>query len=171
MPPVVQTSVILLDAENKPLTFTHPNAAGYFEFSGIPFDTYKISADATGKPSSTLTVTISQSSPVVEGLNLTVFGSNPNMIPEEFNEGLAFIRIYPNPAKENLTVRLYSGISSPVILKITDTAGKTHFFKSENLEKGFIEFILPVGGLPQGIYILAMQPQGNYLPVTAKFIK
>lgn len=171
IPPVNQTTILLLDPEHKPLRFTRPNAAGYFEFDGLPFDTYLVTADATGKPASTLTVTLTDSSPLVEGLNLTIFGSGTNMIPEEFNQAVALVRIFPNPVKDNLTAGVYSGISAPVIVKIIDTAGKIYYSKAEQFEKGFTQITIPVSGLPQGIFVLIMQPEGNYLPVTAKFIR
>jgi hypothetical protein len=171
MPPLTQTSVLLMDPDHKPLRFTRPNTSGYFEFSGLPYDTYLITADATGKPASTLTVTLSDGSPLVEGLNLTVFGSNTSMIPEKTDQAIDFIRIFPNPVNDNLTASVYSGISSPVVVKILDTAGKNHYLRYVQFEKGFMHISIPVPDLPKGIYVLIIQPQGNYMPVTAKFIR
>lgn len=171
MPPIAQTSVLLMDTDHKPLRFTRPNSAGYFEFSGLPADTYLITADATGKPASTITVTLTESVPLVEGLNLTVFGSNTSMIPEKADQAVAFIRIFPNPVNENLNASIYSAISAPVVVKILDTAGKTHYISSAQFEKGFVQLNIPVSDLPGGVYVLIIQAEGNYQPVTAKFIR
>jgi PKD repeat protein len=171
IPPVNQTTVLLMDPDHKPLRFTKPDTEGYFEFGGLPFDTYLITADATGKPASTLTVTLTDSSPLVEGLNLTIFSSGSSLIPEESDQAVAFVRIFPNPVTDKLTAGIYSGISAPVMVKIMDIAGKMYYCKAEQFEKGFIQISIPVSGLPQGIFILIIQAQGNYLPVTAKFIR
>jgi PKD repeat protein len=171
MPPLAQTSVLLMDTDHNPIRFTRPNSAGYFEFSGLPYDTYLLTADATGKPASTLTVTLSESSPLVEGLNLTVFGSNTSMIPEEFDQAIAFVRIFPNPVRDNLKASIYSGISAPVVVKVQDTAGKSYYSQASQFEKGFMQLSIPVAVLPPGMFVLIIQPQGNYMPVTAKFIR
>lgn len=171
MPPISQTSVILSDINHTPLLFTRPNSSGYFEFTGIPYDTYFLTADATGKPASTVTFTLSESSPSVDGINLTVFGSNTSFIPEGYENSISFTRVYPNPVKDNIHISIYSGISAPVNIKVVDVTGKTFVNLTETIEKGFSQVLIPAASLPPGIYLLVLQAQGGYLPVTAKFIK
>jgi PKD repeat protein len=171
MPPIAQTTVILSDKNHNPLLFTRPNEAGYFEFSGIPFDSYFLGADATGKPASTVNVTLSENSPLVEGINLTIFGSNANFIPEGFDQGIFLTKIYPNPVKDKLHICFYSGISAPVGINIIDVTGKSYFSSTRKFETGLNEVFIPVSSLPGGIYLMILQTQGNYLPVTAKFVK
>jgi PKD repeat protein len=171
MPPIAQTSVILADENHNPLIYTHPNNSGYFEFSSIPFDSYYLSADATGKPSSTVNVAISQSVPLVEGINLTVFGSNVNFIPEETSHGLILLRIYPNPIQDHLKISLFSVISGPAGIAMNDVTGKVCYSTIKKLETGFNDIIIPASNLQKGIYLLVIQPQGSHQPVTAKFVK
>jgi hypothetical protein len=171
LPPMAQTTVILADKDHVPLTFTHPNASGYFEFTGIPFESYFVSADATGKPSSTININLSENMQIVEGINLTIFGSNSNSIPEGFKKGIFLSRIYPNPVKENLHISLYSGISAPIGIKITDLSGKCYFTTTGKFETGINQIMIPTGSLHSGVYFVILQPQGNYLPVAAKFVK
>lgn len=171
MPPISQTTVILEDINHTPLQFTRPNPTGYFEFAGIPYGTYFLSADATGKPSTTVTITLSESSPLVEGINLTVFGSNINIIPEGVDNGISLTRIYPNPVKEDLHIKVFSGISAPVDLKVIDVTGRIYYNATEIVKTGFNQILVPAASLPSGVYLLTLQMQGSYLPVTAKFIK
>ncbi len=171
LPPISQTTVILSDIDHNPLQFTRPNPAGYFEIAGLPYGSYILTADATGKPSSTLTITLTESSPLVDGINLTVFGSSQNFIPEGNDNSVSLNRIYPDPVKDNLHIRIYSGISSPVSIRVIDVSGKNFYQHAENLETGFNQIMIPVAGLPSGIYLLIIQPQGNQLPLTAKFVK
>ena len=171
MPPMAQTTVILADRNHVPLLFTHPDNAGYFEFSSIPFDSYYLSADATGKPASTVSVTLTQETPLIEGINLTIFGSNANFIAEEFENGLYLTRIYPNPVMETLHISLYSGISATIGIRIVDVNGKVQYSTTGKFETGLNEVLVPVGSLPSGIYLVILQAQGNYTPVTARFVK
>lgn len=171
LPPVSQTTVILADNDQRPLIFTRPNAAGYFEFKNIPYDSYFLTADATGKPASTVMVILSQSTPVAEGINLTVFGSNTNFIAEREEQGFFISRIYPNPVDENLCLTVHSGSKTAASIGITDISGKIHRELTVRFETGTNQITIPVNSLPKGIYFLSMQPQGIYLPVTVKFIK
>jgi len=171
MPPISQTSVILMDANKNPLQFTQPNAGGYFEFTGVPFESYFLTADATGNPASTVSITLSGDDPLIDGINLTVFGSNTNLIREGFENTISLIHIYPNPIKEDLFIKFYSGVSANAGIKIMDLSGKVFFNLSRKLETGFGQIVIPANSLPRGIYLLILQPEGNYHPMTAKFIK
>lgn len=171
MPPISQTTVILSDANHTPLLFTRPNPTGYFEFAGIPYGTYFLNADATGKPSTTVTFTLTESSPDVEGINLTIFGSNVNSIGEELERGITFIRIYPNPVIEDLQVRAFSPASVNVDISVIDVTGRSYYSHHEKLETGFNQVLIPAASLPAGVYLLVMQPEGSALPISGKFIK
>ncbi|HPM93511.1 MAG TPA: T9SS type A sorting domain-containing protein, partial [Bacteroidales bacterium] len=171
MPPIAQTNVILADKNHVPLLFTHPNAAGYFEFSSLPVDSYYLSADATGKPSSTVLVTLTQAVPVVEGINLTVFGSNISFIPDETSGNQLMIKLFPNPAGDNLYISMYSVYSDPIEVTICDITGKIQHRSSVVFEPGTNTWVIPVNNLPAGIYLLRIQQPGILQPITARFIK
>jgi PKD repeat protein len=171
MPPIAQTTVILSDINHTPLLFTRPNPTGYFEFTGIPYGTYFLTADATGKPATIVTFTLSESSPSVEGINLTIFGSNVNGIQEELESGITFIRIYPNPVIENLQVRVFSPATAEVDINVIDVTGRSFYSHHEKLETGFNQIIIPAASLPAGVYLLIMKPEGSTQSITGKFIK
>lgn len=171
MPPIAQTTIILSDVNHTPLLFTRPNSSGYFEFTGIPYGTYFLSADATGKPSTIVTFILSEGSPSVEGINLTIFGSNVSGIREGLERGISFIQIYPNPVIEDLHVRAFSPISAHVDINVIDVTGRSYYLRDEMLEKGFNQILIPAASLPAGVYLLIMQPEGSAQPITGKFIK
>jgi hypothetical protein len=52
-----------------------------------------------------------------------------------------------------------------------DSAGKNYYIGATQFEKGFMPLSIPVSDLPKGLYVLVIQPQGNYQPVSAKFIR
>jgi hypothetical protein len=171
MPPVSNTTVILMDMDKQPMVFTQPNADGYFEFKGVPFDSYFLTADATGKPASTVTLTLTGNDPVVDGINLTVFGSNANFIADEFDMAISVVQIYPNPIRDDLFFKFYSHISTGTKIRIMDITGKYYYNFTRKLEAGFTQISLPAAHLPAGVYLLILQPEGLYRPVMAKFIK
>jgi hypothetical protein len=171
MPPISQTTVILSDASHIPLQYTRPGQDGYFEFSGIPLGTYFLTADATGKPATIVTFTLSESSPTVDGINLTIFGSNAFGIQEALERGVFSVNMYPNPVISNLHVRIFSPVSTHVAIKVSDITGRSYYLKDEMLKTGFNQVLIPATDLPAGIYLLIMQPAGITRPVTGKFIK
>jgi hypothetical protein len=171
LPPISQTTVILSDANHTPLLFTRPNGTGYFEFTSIPFGTYFLTADATGKPSTIVTFSLSENTPLVEGINLTVFGSIHSGIREELEKGIAFIRIYPNPVIENLHVSAFSPVFANININIIDVTGRSYFSRYDKLETGFNEIVIPASSLPSGIYFLVIRAEGNVQPITGRFIK
>jgi PKD repeat protein len=171
MPPVSQTTVILSDANYNPLIFTRPNSSGYFEFTGIPFSTYKLGADATGKPSSTVNIVLSQATPVVEGINLTVFGSNTSQVPEGPYDGIALISLFPNPVRDNLYIKFYAGVTEPAGIRISDATGRIYHDHTETVITGPNEFVIDTSAIPPGLYFLTLQLNGSYRPVVVKFIK
>jgi hypothetical protein len=171
VPPFAQTTVILSDKDKIPLIYTYPDAAGYFQFSGVPFDTYFVSADATGKPSTMVSLTLTESAPVADGINLTIFGGNIYGVPEDLSKGLSVARIYPNPIRESLNAEIYSHSDQPVKLTITDTPGKTYYSSPVELQTGISYVRIPVASLPPGLYLLSVIPEGNTFPVMVKFIK
>lgn len=170
-PPFVQTTVILSDKDKVPLVYTYPDEMGNFQFSGLPFDTYFLSADATGKPSAVITLTLTESAPIAEGINLTIFGGNIFGILDDFSQGLSIPRIFPNPIKENLSMEIFSKSDQPVLLKVSDTKGNKCYSQPVELKPGLNFIMVPVNSLTSGLYYLTVIPEGNPFPVTVKFIK
>lgn len=171
MPPISQTTVILSDASHMPLLYTRPGPDGYFEFTGIPYGTYFLTADATGKPATIVTFTISESSPTVEGINLTIFGSNVFGLREALERGVFSISLYPNPVFNDLHVRVFSPVTTHVAIHVSDVTGRDYYLHDEILKTGCNQFLIPAASLPSGIYLLVIQPEGSARPITGKFIK
>jgi len=171
IPPISQTTVILSDVNHLPLLFVKPDPSGYFAFTGIPYGTYFLTADATGKPATIVTFTLSEGSPSVEGINLTIFGSNAFGIQEALEKGIFTFHVYPNPVIEDLHVRIFSPTSTHVDIKVVDVTGRSYYFQNEMLETGFNHILIPATFLPAGVYILIVQPEGKARAMSGKFMK
>lgn len=171
LPLVSQTTVILSDENHTPLLFTRPNPNGYFEFNGIPHGTYFLTADATGKPSTIVTFTLTANAPDISGINLTVFGSVHSGIREDLPDGMTFIRIYPNPVIDFLQVRVFSPVNAGVDLNVIDLAGRSYYSNKTELQRGINEIVISAASFQPGVYILIIQPEGSIHALTGKFIK
>jgi len=170
-PPVNQTTVILADKDKTPLVYTCPDASGYFSFSNLPLETYFVSADATGKPSTVITVTLTDSAPVAEGINLTIFGGNVSGVPEELMADLAITRVFPNPIRDLMSMQVFSSRDIPVTLRINDLSGKSCHISYHQLGNGLNLIQIPVVALGSGMYVLSLIPDGKSYPVAVKFVK
>lgn len=171
MPPAGQTTVILSNNARTPIRYTLPETSGYYEFTGLPFGTYFLTADATGKPSTQVTVTLSDNHPTGENINLVIFGSNVQGIPEEVVSGLTILPVYPNPAIDELNVRISSPDNYTLNLMISDLAGRTYEKLDVKVVPGLNLLTIPVASLPKGVYFIRLNPSASFLPVTGKFIK
>jgi PKD repeat protein len=171
LPLLEQTTVILADKNKVPLVYTFPDGSGYFHFDELPLDTYFLSADATGKPSTIVTVTLTESAPAAEGINLTIFGGTVFKIPEDARKDLAIARIYPNPVTDMLSAQVFSASYESLNIQIIDLTGKTYYSGSRVIPAGMTQLDIPVNPLPKGMYLLTIVPQGPSHPVTVKFVR
>jgi PKD repeat protein len=171
LPPITQTTVILYNNDQTALTFTQPDESGFFEIGDLPYGTYVLKADATGKPSTAVTVTISGNTPVVEGINLTVFGSNISGLPETTGDLPVISALFPVPAGDRLTVKLYSPRSSSASVRVFDALGQECLTAYERLEPGVNSIKLNTSTLPGGVYLIRVEHQLSSIPAVAKFIK
>ncbi len=66
------------------------------------------------------------------------------------------ISVFPNPAKESITISLYNNLSKEIRVQIANLLGET--VKMENLRQdGLSETKLNVNDLPQGVYFINIQ--------------
>lgn len=171
VPPISQTTVILADKNKVPLIYVYPDPAGYFHFENLPVDTYFISADATGKPSTTVMVTLTEEAPAADGINLTIFGGNVSGLPDDLTSGFSVARIYPNPIREDLYAEVFSPSNMQVGVRISDMLGNSYYLGSFKVNPGLNHLRIPVSGLSRGVYILTLNPPSASLPVAVKFVR
>ncbi|MFO7614784.1 MAG: PKD domain-containing protein [Bacteroidales bacterium] len=166
-----RTTVILFDHTQTPMRYTVPGPEGNFEFTGLPFGTYFLSADATGKPSTLVTVTLTTGNPVADNINLTVFGPNVQGIPDDFPEGISVAPLYPNPVRDVLNLLINASVHMTADLRIIDMAGREFYHHAVKIMPGKNHLHIPVHDLPEGFYLLKLQPQNSHKPFSGKFIK
>ena len=77
--------------------------------------------------------------------------------------GNQFIKVYPNPFKDNFTVAIKPQITSTATFRLYDAAGKFYFSKQVSLQQGVIQTISfdNMQALQKGLYILKFSDGKN----------
>jgi hypothetical protein len=84
-------------------------------------------------------------------------------------QGVTVAKVFPNPVKDNLFIDLESETKGKILLRLVDLSGK-EIQRWEFSKISFAQrFIINVGGLPHGSYVLSIQDDGN-LPIHRKLI-
>lgn len=150
---VPNVEIILLDLTNQPLAMTYSNSSGQFSFSNLAFGSYKVYAEVTGLGCNPALITLSQSVPSVGNLGLTVTPSGITTAVEEPGES-GIDRIYPNPAKEKLTLELYASKSEEITIVMVDILGNKVLKQIAQLSSGKTRIDLNTADLNPGSYTL-----------------
>lgn len=128
--PLANRILLLTDAANKPIAYTHSNAAGKFSFGSVPYGSYKLFGDAGGKLNPMMTVTVSAAAPSVNNI---IFQENDESFEGHFSTtsasqvllANAMPSIYPNPVTNVVYVKGIEAIPGAKTLTIRSMNGAT----------------------------------------------
>ena len=158
--PLAKRIIILTNATTgTAVAYTYSDAAGHFQFSGIPYGTYKLFGDVWGKTNPALTITVSSSNGSV---NNVLFKENRKDFTGQIgglsvggaNALLAGISAYPNPTKDYVEVSGLSAISGGKTITICGINGAV--ITTQNAGAGQSARIA-TNSLAPGIYMLRVQ--------------
>ncbi|MEO6733297.1 MAG: T9SS type A sorting domain-containing protein [Ferruginibacter sp.] len=79
------------------------------------------------------------------------------------NEGIADIKLYPNPISSNLTVEINADKKTDGNLTITDISGKQVYTRSLKLQQGITTLPLVLNNMADGSYILKIQLEDDVI--------
>lgn len=91
---------------------------------------------------------------------------NSSLSISESPLNIAGISAYPNPANNQLNLKITSGKRDEVSLRVLDLTGQVLIQRTMSLKEGSNQFILDVSGLPSGVCLL--QVQGAHTATAAK---
>jgi endoglucanase Acf2 len=83
--------------------------------------------------------------------------------------GSSIVNLFPNPAKEELTLQLSALGGSRLQLEFIDVSGKVVFVKEILMEHDFAEQHLSLNGLAAGMYVITLKDQAGV--THSKFVK
>lgn len=166
--PLEGVSVILYDEQENPITHQLTNADGIYTFDHLPFGTYKVLAEITGKEQAERWVTLSADQPSSSGNDFEVSESGIVLGLADLlaNSGL---EVSPNPTTGNLNVWVESTAHFEATLRLTRADGSVVLLENQVITKGGQFLHLDVAAVPSGLYFLQLAT-GQQV-VTAKVVK
>ena len=151
--PLEDISILLYNSQEEPLTHTLTDANGDYAFSGLPFGTYKLVVEIVGQEQAERWVTLSADNPVSEGNDFEVteegIVSGLHEMGQEHN-----LAVFPNPAKDVLSIRLESAGNFEGQLSLTSLTGQTVLARQQDFLPGSQTIVLNMVDVPFGIYFL-----------------
>jgi len=172
--PEVGILVILYNASNNPIAYTHTDVNGIYGISNLAYGSYSVGVEIPGKVCTQTTVTLSSSNASVKNVNYNVGiktitaaeGSgikNSDLTIENAN-------VYPNPVTDKLIINTNLQTTQRVNIQITDVAGKVISETVKTISNGPQALELDATTLHNGIYFIKMQLQNNKV-LEARFVK
>jgi hypothetical protein len=150
--PYPGASVVLTLANGTPVAAAVTGADGKYAFGNLAWGTYILTLDIPGIAPVSITITIGPDQPSIGNLDFKV-DDNSAVLPVTDVADLAPVRVFPNPAHEQVAVVLPADAE----LTLTNAQGQLVLQKQENA--GTARLNLPE--LPAGIYFLTARMTGS----------
>ncbi len=164
--------VLLYNDNLLPVRATHTNDEGFFEFPELPYGTYNLYPEVTGKYARILQVTVDSLHHVADGLQLEVFNYDVTGISQgQDKNDITIGKIYPNPVSEDFQFRVQSPDILTIHAEILTVTGKRLFMKTIGPLQGKIIITLPFRNVPFGMYFLVVKNGEGRILNTQKVIK
>lgn len=153
-PEVENIEVILFDGNDYCLAYMKSSKNGIFQFSELPFGTYKVLAEVPGMYTYPTIITLSQENPTIEGLNIVVYDEDIHYGigdgPETLISGMG--ELYPNPARDHVNLAFNLKQEGNVQVFIIDQAGQVTANHSRHYPGGENLIRMNTSHLAAGIY-------------------
>ena len=163
--PMEGVSIILLDEEENPVSYTYTDANGEFMFPSLAYGTYKVVIEHIGYEQQYYWVTLSEDNPGAEGLYFEIGEESITDTDELVRE--AALSVFPNPATSTLQV-VASEMQGQGAIQVWNAQGQMVLSRT-NVEMSGTTTTLDVSTLPAGIYYLQVSAEGQLL--TQKWMK
>ena len=163
--------IMLLDANNDPVTYTYSDLNGNYGIGNLPYGTYKGYAEMINRTTFPILVTLSAGQDTVTGVNIVVNKDNivAGIGANSADLADAETNFYPNPASDYTNIIL--NVKSYTELKVVfhDQLGKQIKIGEYKLVPGVNTISLNISQLNDGIYYVNFISEGMNL--NRKFVK
>lgn len=153
--PRPNTSVLLFDAAEQPITHTLTDALGQYSFNGLPFGTYKLEVEIVGEEQAERWVTLSGSQPNSSGNDFQVTTDGIVLSIHDLVE-TASVNTFPNPASGFVNLTFIANSNFDATLSLSRTDGTTVLVENQSVVKGNQVVQLDLSDLSTGLYLLQM---------------
>ncbi|HYD20877.1 MAG TPA: T9SS type A sorting domain-containing protein [Flavipsychrobacter sp.] len=147
--------LILTDAGNTPVAYTHSDVNGHFEFPSVAYGTYHLFGDAMGRSNPILTFTLDANLDSITTINFWendeefvgyLWPASVATAPE-----LNDLKVYPNPATDVVSIVGLDAINGTKMVTISSVNGAVVFSGSYQQSE---KVSIPVTELGSGMYML-----------------
>ncbi|MBK9012817.1 MAG: T9SS type A sorting domain-containing protein [Saprospiraceae bacterium] len=166
--PRPNTSVLLFDSNELPITHTLTDEQGQYNFSGLPFGTYKLEVEIVGMEQAVRWVTLSADNPTSSGNDFEVTDEGIVLGINELLAGSG-LEVSPNPTSGDLNIWLEANNNFEAKISIARLDGTTVLIENQQVVKGGQSIMLDLASLPTGLYLLQVTTGKGV--VAAKVVK
>ncbi len=164
--------VLLFSNDMTPVKATYSDVDGNFEFPLLPFGTYNLYPEVTGRYARILQVTVDSLHPVADGLQLQVYDHEMTGITSIQDEsGIIFGKIYPNPVTEDFQFWVQSPDVMTINTEILTLTGQQILMKNAGIVPGRNLLTFPLRNVTCGMYFLVVKTGEGRILNTQKIIK
>ncbi|MEI6900967.1 MAG: T9SS type A sorting domain-containing protein [Bacteroidota bacterium] len=165
------TEILLFNETMVPLTFSFSDNSGNFSFLNLPFGTYYLLVESSGKFPIVLKVTLDQNHPLINNLKLEVFSHAPSSIQKIPDQSdITLTSIYPNPTDSEVNISLQTNRPETILINLFDLQQRVIFEKTVTVN-GTVNILVPLYEFPTGEYFIFLQNLDNSWSVNKRFIK
>ncbi len=166
--PRPNTSVLLFDSNEQPITHTLTDDQGQYSFANLPFGTYKLEVEIVGVEQAVRWVTLSADKPTSTGNDFEV---TPAGIVLGINDLVAEskVHIFPNPTTGIVNFGFEANANFDAKISVARADGKTVLVHNQSVTKGSQSLQVDLTNLPTGLYFLQVTT-GNEV-ISKKIVK
>lgn len=166
--PRPNTSVLLFDSNEQPVTHTLTDDQGQYSFTNLPYGTYKLEVEIVGQEQAVRWVTLSATNPSSTGNDFEV---TPSGIVLGINDLVAesTIQIFPNPTSGMVNFEFEATTNFDAKISLARADGQTVLSVNQAITKGSQTLQLDMTNYPTGLYILQVTT-GNEV-ISTKIMK
>ncbi len=163
--------LLLLNIDNRCISFDYTNDQGTFNFNQLENGTYKLLCEIIGKKMTPRIFVIDNNNPDYNNINLIVKSDEIiSGIGDEFPESVTFVSdIYPNPSHDFIMIDISLTRKEIVTIEITDITGRVVDLYEYELNIGANQIKVTTSSLDMGFAILNIRFK-NYRSIVRKFI-
>ncbi len=164
------TEILLFDANANPVKYCFSDETGNFEFAALPLGAYILQAESTGLFTEPVFITLTETSPSANGLQLDLFDADITAVnlPEVVETQIS---IMPNPVNDQFYLNIQTTRNQKIRISICAASGLKIFEFSETISTGKSALALSSANLAKGIYFLKVVSEDGFINKTLKFIK
>jgi len=170
--PMSNVEILLLDMNDNPLQYTYSDAAGHFGFSNLAYGTYKVYAEMINKETFPAIITISSTTPSVTDVPVVV--NTTQIVSAAFVptlNNIESVSLYPNPAKDFVTMKTILKQAGNYSLEIADVTGKVLSSETVSLVQGQNTTKISTLNIADGIYLIHLSDGINVFNLKLTVVK